>query len=144
MTRTERLQPIVQHTDNKQQQALLELARSQEVVDQERAKLAQLKNYKVEYEKSRHLDNRVFSAMELQEFHRFLEQLDDTISKQKQIIKLRKNQLEQKRQCWNETRIKSKVMHKVVDNLQQQEFIEQEHKEQKALDEFSQRVKIQG
>jgi flagellar biosynthesis chaperone FliJ len=30
-------------------------------------------------------------------------------------------------------------MHKVVEKLQKQEFVEQERKEQKALDEFAQR-----
>ena len=81
--------------------------------------------------------------MVLQEFQRFLEQLDDTIAKQKDVISLRKSELKQKRQSWDETRIDSKMMHTVVDNIQHQEFVEQERNEQKALDEFSQRRKLQ-
>ena len=142
MTRTERLQPVVQHSDQKEQQALLEVARCQGMLDMEQEKLTKLVGYKVEYLKSKHQNNQVYSSMGLQEFQRFLEQLDDTIGKQKEVISLRKRELKQKRQSWNETRIDSKVMHTVVDNIQHQEFVEQERKEQKALDEISQRRKL--
>ena len=139
MTRSQRFHPVVQHTDNKEQRALQEVAASQNLLEIEQARQAQLQNYKLEYLESKKYDIGVFTPLELQEFNRFMQQLDQTIERQMEVVELRQQELLQKRQLWNATRIDSKKMHKVVEKLQQQEFVEQERKEQKALDEFAQR-----
>ncbi len=139
MTRTQRLRPVVQHTDKKEKRALQEVAQSQAVLDGEQTRLRQLQDYKLEYLQKKKYDIGVFTPIELQEFNRFMQQLDQTIERQLELVALRQQELEYKRQLWTATRIDSKKMHKVVEKLQQQEFVEQERKEQKALDEFSQR-----
>ncbi len=139
MTRSQRLHPVVEHTDKKEQRALQEVAASQNLLDKEQAGLVQLQNYKLEYLETKKYDIGVFTPHELQEFNRFLQQLDQTIERQMEVVELRQQELLQKRQLWNAMRIDSKKMHKVVEKLQQQEFVEQERKEQKALDEFAQR-----
>lgn len=139
MTRTQRLRPVVQHTDKKQQRALQEVALSQAVLEGEQTRLVQLQDYKLEYLQKKKYDIGVFTAIELQEFNRFMQQLDQTIEQQVDLVELRQQELEHKRQLWTATRIDSKKMHKVVEKMQKQEFVEQERKEQKALDEFAQR-----
>lgn len=139
MSRTERLDPVVQHTDKKQQKALEAVVLTQNQVEIEKHKLTQLQSYRTEYLNKRNQTKLSCSAIELQEFNRFLAQLDDTIGKQIEVIKLREKELEGKRLSWQETRINSKVMHKVVENLQHEEEITQSRIEQKAMDEFSQR-----
>jgi flagellar FliJ protein len=139
MTRSQRLHPVVEHTDKKEQRALQEVAASQNLLDTEQARLVQLQNYKLEYLEKKKYDMGVFTPHELQEFNRFLQQLDQTIEGQMEVVELRQQELLQKRQRWNAMRIDSKKMHKVVEKLEQQEFLEQERKEQKALDEFAQR-----
>ncbi len=139
MTRSQRLHPVVQHTDKKEQRALQEVAVSQNLLEIEQARQIQLQNYKLEYLEKKKYDIGVFTPHELQEFNRFLQQLDQTIERQMEVVELRQQELSQKRQLWNAMRIDSKKMHKVVEKLQQQEFVEQERKEQKALDEFAQR-----
>ena len=139
MTRTQRLRPVVQHTDKKEQQALQEVAQSQGLLEIEQTKLAQLKQYKQEYLQKKQQDIGVFSPIELQEFNRFLQQLEETIARQKEVVELRRQEFERKREIWQATRIDSKVMHKVVDKLKQQENAELERREQKAMDEFAQR-----
>ncbi|CAD7850500.1 MAG: hypothetical protein [Olavius algarvensis Gamma 3 endosymbiont] len=139
MTRTQRLGPVVQHTDKKQQRALQEFAQSRAVLDDEQTRLTQLQDYKLDYLHKKKYDIGVFTPIELQEFNRFMQQLDQTIERQMEVIALRQQELEHKRQLWTATRIDSKKMHKVVEKMQQQEFVEQERKEQKALDEFTQR-----
>ncbi len=139
MTRTQRLRPVVQHTDKKEQRALQEVAQSQAVLDGEQTRLTQLQDYKLEYLQKKKYDIGVFTPIELQEFNRFMQQLDQTIERQLELVALRQQELEHKRQLWTATRIDSKKMHKVVEKLQQQEFVEQERKEQKTLDEFTQR-----
>jgi flagellar FliJ protein len=139
MTRSQRLHPVVQHTDKKEQRALQEVAVSQNLLEIEQARQVQLQNYKLEYLEKKKYDIGVFTPHELQEFNRFLQQLDQTIERQMEVVELRQQELSQKRQLWNAMRIDSKKMHKVVEKLQQQEFVEQERKEQKELDEFAQR-----
>jgi len=142
MTRIQRLRPVVQHTDKKQQHALQEVARSQGLLEIEQARQAQLQDYRLEYLQKKKSDVGVFTALELQEFNRFMQQLDQTIERQLEVVKLRQLEVEQKRAAWNATRIDAKVMHKVVEKLQQQEFVEQERKEQKELDDITQITQI--
>ena len=139
MTRTQRLAPVVQHTDKKERRALQEVAQSQAVFEGEQQRLIQLQDYKLEYLQKKKYDIGVFTPIELQEFNRFMQQLDQTILQQMEVVTLRQRELDQKRDQWTATRIDSKKMHKVVERLKQQEFVEQERKEQKALDEFAQR-----
>ena len=141
MTRTRRLRPVVQHTDKKEQQALQQVAQSQGILEIEQARQAQLQDYKLDYLQKKKHDMGVFTPLELQEFNRFMQQLDATIERQMDVVQLRQRELEQKREVWNASRIDSKVMHKVVEKLQKQEFVEQERREQKELDEFTQRNK---
>jgi flagellar export protein FliJ len=139
MTRTRRLRPVVQHTDKKEQQALQQVAQSQRLLEIEQVRQAQLQDYKLEYMQKKKQDIGVFTPLELQEFNRFMQQLDETIERQMDVVEIRQTEVQQKREAWNATRIDSKVIHKVVEKLQKQEFVEQERREQKALDEFTQR-----
>lgn len=139
MTRTRRLRPIVQHTDKKEQQALQQVAQSQSILELEQARQAQLQDYKLEYQQRKKHDIGVFTSLELQEFNRFMQQLDATIERQMDVVRLRQQEVEQKREVWNASRIDAKVIHKAVEKLQKQEIVEQERREQKALDEFTQR-----
>lgn len=139
MTRTERLEPVVQHVDEKEQQALKAVAVSQNEVEVEKSKLRQLESYRDEYLTKQSMTNSSCSVVELQEFNRFLAQLDDTIKKQIDVIRFRETELESKRQSWMETRINSNVMHKVVENMQVEEEKQLSRSEQKSMDEFCQR-----
>jgi len=118
---------------------LQQVAQSQGLLEIEQVRQAQLQDYKLEYLQKKKQDIGVFTPLELQEFNRFMQQLDETIERQMEVVEMRQREVEQKREAWNATRIDSKVIHKVVDKLQKQEFAEQERREQKALDEFTQR-----
>lgn len=139
MTRAERLQPVVQHTDDREQRALREFAASQGLLDSERARLAQLEAYRLEYLQQRQGRTAVYTPVELQEFNRFLQQLERAIECQRDVIRQRERDLADKRRAWFATRADSKAIHKAVDRLQRQEDYAEERREQKALDEFSQR-----
>jgi flagellar export protein FliJ len=141
VTRTQRLKPVVQHTDRKEQMALREVAQAQGLLELEKSRLAQLRDYKLEYLQKQKHDIGVVTPLQLQEFNRFMQQLDQTALRQMEVMELRQQELAHKQKLWNGTRVDSKKMHKVVDKLQQQEFVEQERKEQKALDEFGMRKK---
>jgi flagellar FliJ protein len=144
MTRTERLQPVVKHTENKEKRALEAMALSQGELELEKTRLDQLKSYKKEYFQSHSQQNRVYSSIELQEFNRFLAQLDQSIDQQIKVIELRETELDYKRRSWQTRHMESKVMNKVVDNLQHQEQILESRREQKQMDELSQRNNLKS
>ena len=139
MRRIERLDPVVQHVDKKQEKALQAVAFSQGQVLTERNRLDQLMVYRNDYLENKSQLQQACSAIELQEYSRFLVQLDDTIKKQMEVIRLRETELDVKRRAWQATRINSNVMHKVVENLEQQNLLQEERREQKSMDEFAQR-----
>ncbi len=139
MTRTRRLRPVVQHTAKKEQHALQQVARSQRLLEVEQMRRAQLQDYKLEYLHKKKYDIGLFTPLELQEFNRFMRQLDETIERQMVVVEMRQKELEEKRETWKTTHIDSKVIHKVVEKLKKQEFTEKERREQKAMDEFTQR-----
>ena len=137
MTRIQKLDPAVQHADKKEQAALQKVSVAQGEVSLEQNKLTQLRQYRAEYIQRLEQMQSSHSVIELQEFNRFLSQLDDTIRQQMGIIQLRQNELDRLRSLWHKTQISSKVIHQVVDNLHQQQVREQTRTEQKAMDEFS-------
>lgn len=139
MTRTERLNPVVSHTDKKERQALQAMATCKNELEMELRKIEQLKSYKTEYLNKQSQKNMTYSSLELQEFKRFIDQLDQTISQQGEIVEMRRQTLDHKRKTWQSTRINSKVMHKVVDNLNKAERLQEDKIEQKVMDELSQR-----
>jgi flagellar FliJ protein len=139
MTRTERLKPVVSHTKKKEQQALQAMATCKNELESELRKIEQLKSYKTEYLNKQSQKNMTYSSVELQEFRRFIDQLDQTICQQGGIVDIRRKALDHKRKEWQSTRIKSKVIHKVVDNLNKAERLQEDKTEQKLMDELSQR-----
>jgi flagellar FliJ protein len=142
MTRIERLGPVVKHSDKKEKQALEAMAFSQGELELEQNKLGQLESYKKEYLQNQRQKNRIYSALELREYQRFLTQLDQSIEHQFEVINLRQKELEYKRDSWQAMHKEAKVMHKVVDNLQRQEAVLQARNEQKQMDELSQRKNL--
>lgn len=137
MTRIRRLQPVVEHTDQQEKRALQELAQSQAMYEIEQQRLQQLRDYKREYLERGETDGGICSPIQLQEFNRFLQQLDTTIERQLEIVELRQRELEQKRLSWRDRRIDAKVLHKAVERIRRQELREQDRSEQKTMDEFA-------
>ncbi len=137
MTRTKRLQPVVEHTDKKEQRALREVAVCQAELDTALALLQRLHDYKHEYLQRKKPEPELFSPLQLQEFNRFLQQLETTITGQQEVVERCAAELERKRQAWHASRMESKMMHKVVDKLERQESVELDRKEQKVQDEFA-------
>ncbi len=137
MNRSRRLQPVVEHADDLEQKALQEVARCQNRFDAEQQRLQQLQQYRHEYQSRKNNAHQLYSSIELVEYQRFLQQLDHSIEQQHLVLKQAEVALNGKREQWKETRVNSKLMHKVVDNLNQQEMRHQEKLEQKEMDEHS-------
>ena len=139
MTRTERLSPIIKYNDEREHKALLEVAESKGVLEREQIQLQQLEAYRVEYYQGSVNNQTAVSSYQMQEYNRFLAQLDTTIKSQKQVIQQRQRELDRKRHEWTETRIDASAIHKVAENIDKKEQLAANRQEQKLSDEFSQR-----
>ncbi|MFT5502539.1 MAG: flagellar FliJ protein [Gammaproteobacteria bacterium] len=139
MTRIERLNPVVKHNDDLQQKALQSVADSRLILDKEQSQLEQLISYRQDYQTQQSYSHEVCSSFQLQEYSRFLAQLDNTIEGQTSVVATRQKELDIKRKHWNNSRIEAAALHKVIEHLNKAEQQEMSRAEQKLLDEFSQR-----
>lgn len=139
MTRLKKLAPVVKHVENREQSALQAVAQSQQQVQFHTQRLEQLQAYKEEYVQRTEQPGQSMNALALREFHRFLDQLDETIRQQQQVVSLAKRELEIKHQKWQLTHSRSKAMHKVIDHIHESELKQIEKQEQMLNDEIAQR-----
>ena len=136
MTRSKKLKPVVQHVDKREQNALQAVAFSQQQLRQQQLRLQQLIDYKQEYI-AQQARPKTCSSLQMQEFQRFLAQLDDTISRQQKVVAMAERELDIKRNHWKLSRSKSEAMHKVVDRIQSNEQKKADKVEQKLMDEVA-------
>lgn len=143
MTRSKKLKPVVQHVDKREQKALQAVAFSQQQLRQQQLRLQQLIDYKQEYIEQ-HTQPKTCSALQMQEFQRFLAQLDDTILRQQDVVAMAERELDIKRNHWKLSRSKSEAMHKVVDRIHSSELKKAEKIEQKMMDEAALRCALKS
>ena len=141
--RTRKLAPVVKHVEKHEQTALQAVAYSQKQLHVQQEILAKLQRYKEEYS-NRHLTPQAesYSSVQLQEFNRFLAQLDETISQQQVNVEMAMRELELKRSKWKSKRSRSDAMHKVVDRIEASEQQHIQKNEQKLMDEFALRLHL--
>lgn len=143
--RTKKLQPVVSHVDKNEQNAMQAVAFSQQQLQLQQEILQKLYDYKQEYIDGQGQQGQVScSALQLQEFNRFLAQLDETIRKQQQVVDMAEREVEIKRLKWQDQRSRSQAMHKVVDRIQAIEQHHVERNEQKFMDEIALRNAIKN
>ncbi len=143
MTRSKKLAPVVKHVEKNENSALQAVAFSQQQLQKQIAQLEQLLCYRQEYAERNH-DQFTYTAVQLSEYNRFIQQLDDTIEQQRRVVRLAEQEVELKRQKWKVTRSRSDAMHKMVDRLNQQEMQQQHRSDQKAMDEVALRNAIKN
>ena len=142
---TKKLEPVVRHVDKNEQEAMQAVAFSQQQLRMQEEILQKLYQYKDEYTSGQNVSGQVaYGAVQLQEFNRFLMQLDDTIKKQHETVKMAAHEVEVKRQKWKDQRSRAQAMHKVVDRLHASEQHQVQVAEQKIMDEIALRGGIKN
>ncbi len=138
MSRSRKLAPVVDHVEKNEQTALQSVAFSQQQLQQQLNRLNQLLEYKREYAERHNQGVAIsYTSVQLQEFNRFLHQLDETIKQQQQVVVMAEREVEIKRQKWKLTRSRSDAIHKVVDRIQLDEQKLEQKKEQRFMDEIA-------
>lgn len=141
MTRSRRMQPIQRITQKREDEAAIELGKAQQKLQEQELRLRELQEYRLEYNRNFQTQGRNgISASRFQEFHLFMTSLDQAIEQQQQAVVVAGQLCVQKNRHWQEARMKSKSLEKVVERYQEQEQYEQGRQEQKVLDEMAQQV----
>lgn len=135
MTRSERLDPIVEYKDKQQKQSLQDMADSKQRWEQQEAQLSSLYQYQKEYQ-NQQAQAGSMNIVQIQENRRFLAQLEETIKQQQQVVELAAKEYQLKQQHWIQKKNKANAVEHLVDNIKQQEEKLIEKTEQKISDEF--------
>jgi len=138
MTRSKKLQPVVELARQETEQAVTKLAQVNRLLHQEQQQLHDLQNYRQEYLlRFRGADPLVMPARKAIELRNFLAQLDQAIALQEQQVKQFLTQATQQQQHWIKARSKQHAMQALLERYQQEETQRQERQEQRLSDEYS-------
>lgn len=138
--RMEVIEGIIQQQENRAARALA-LARNQ--LGEEESKLLELNNYLADYEKNMlSQGGQGVTGQQWQNFQYFIGQLEKVIQHQHQSIEQAENQLQKIQQRWQQIHIKRKSISTLVENIRLEEWVVEEKKEQKELDELVNQLQI--
>lgn len=136
--RSKRMQPIAQHAEQLQQQAVQVFVSAQQAVVDSQLQLEQLLEYRVEYSSNRM--NVGLTALQLRDYQLFLHKLNLSIEQARKNILIKKQQCEKQKLLWLKTRSRSKALDVVIEKYLQQESIIAARIEQKEQDEHASRI----
>ena len=136
MTRSKRLQPVVQVAASKQQAAARKLGDCQREIDTRNARLTELLAYQAEYaQRFESSGGHGLDMARLQDYRVFLARLNDAISQQRVLVEAARSEYEKMKSHWLGTRQQAQAIDKVVDRFKRDEVRAQGRREQAETDE---------
>ncbi len=111
-------------------------------LEQEEAKLEQLKSYHQEYlERFRQMAGEGMSSTQLQEYRAFLAKLDEAVNQQQKVVAASMVSHSSSKDQWRQKHSRTQALNKAVDRFREQEKKVADRQEQKESDEHSLREK---
>lgn len=137
MKRSDRMKPILDVAQRREQQAAHVLGRVQRDLTEQRNKLYTLNEYREEYKQRFHSQaTQGISATQLHSFQQFIQQLDLAINEQlKKIFRL-EEACNSSRKNWQHERQHTQVLDSVMTRFENLEKVQQGRREQRMLDEM--------
>lgn len=124
-----------------EREAALQLGRAQGLLGQAQTKLADLENYLQGYQQQWMSEGqRGVSGQWLMNYQRFLSQLDVAIAQQQQAVNWHRNNLDKVREVWQQRYARLEGLRKLVQRYLDEARLAEDKREQKLLDELSQRI----
>ncbi|MCH1931895.1 flagellar export protein FliJ [Shewanella sp. A25] len=121
-----------------EEQAALLLKSAQLESQKRRQQLAALSNYRLDYMKQmQSQQGQSISASHYHQFHRFIRQIDDAITKQNHVVADGEKQKQYRQQHWLEKQKKRKAVELLLENKAQKRQALELKREQKLTDEFA-------
>ena len=139
MTRSERLTPVSQIAEKREQDAVKVMSDCQNAVDKNEKRLEELYQYRDEYRaRMQQAGREGIDPAKLNDYTVFIRKLDDAIAFQKEEISTSRRIYEQKKSEWMALRTRSQALDKVVDKYKKEERMQRDKQEQKEIDERAQ------
>lgn len=142
MSPSKRLKPVQRFAHSKEQKAARVMGQAKKSLQQEEAKLEQLKQYHQEYlERFKQMAREGMSATQLQEYRAFLAKLDEAVNQQQEVVAASIVNHSSSKSVWKKKHSRTQALNKAVDRFREQEKKIADTREQKESDEHSQREK---
>ncbi|SHM99777.1 flagellar export protein FliJ [Phytopseudomonas punonensis] len=140
-SRAARLAPVVDMAEKAEREAAVQLGRAQGMLGQAQSKLADLEKYLQGYQQQWISEGQHgVSGQWLMNYQRFLSQLDVAIAQQQQAVNWHRNNLDKVREVWQQRYARLEGLRKLVQRYIDEARIAEDKREQKLLDELSQRL----
>ncbi|HED40659.1 MAG TPA: flagellar export protein FliJ [Chromatiales bacterium] len=139
--KSRRLQPVIKIAKEREEDAALALSEYRKVIDQQEAKLIELRQYQAEYlQRLREGGRNGMNIAQINDYRSFIARLSVAVEQQEAQLVACEVQLQEKNRAWLEMRARHQALGKVTERYRQQEDEAREKKEQAESDERSQRM----
>ncbi len=140
-SRAARLAPVIDMAERAEREAARLFGQGQAQVAQAEAKLGELRQYFSDYQQQwLSQGSQGVSGQWLMNYQRFLSQLESAIGQQQRSVDWHRNNLDKLREQWTQRRARLDGLRKLVERYLQEARTAADKREQKILDEFSQRL----
>ena len=140
-SRAARLGPVVDMAERAEREAALQLGRCQGLLRQAEVQLGDLERYRGDYQQQWISEGqRGVSGQWLMNYQRFLTQLETAIGQQRNSVDWHRANMEKVREVWQQRYARLEGLRKLVKRYQDEARLAEDKREQKLLDELSQRI----
>lgn len=140
-SRATRLAPVIDMAERDEREAARQLGRCQALLSQAEVKLGELHRYLADYQQQWLTEGRQgVSGQWLMNYQRFLAQLETAINQQNQSVNWHRDNLRKARELWQQRYARLEGLRKLVQRYLDEARAAADKREQKLLDELSQRL----
>ncbi|MBM7059556.1 flagella biosynthesis chaperone FliJ [Pseudomonas sp. UL073] len=144
LSRAKRLAPVIDMAEKAEREAARQLGHFQGLVGQAEGKLGELERYRSDYQQQWLTEGRNgVSGQWLMNYQRFLSQLEGAIGQQMRSVAWHRQNLDKARAVWQERYARLEGLRKLVQRYQDEARLAADKREQRLLDELSQRLRQQ-
>ena len=136
MTRSKRMQPVVNVTANREREAAQRLGECQQRAQAAEQRLAELVHYREEYTQQ-FASGGSLNTARLQDYRIFLDRLNQAVDQQRHQVTLAQQECAGLRQRWMTLHTRAQALDKVVERYRGEERNEQDKRDQKETDQHA-------
>jgi flagellar FliJ protein len=144
MTKSKRLEPVNRIAETRERRAAVEMAEFKRFLDAQQAKLDELQRYRAEYARQFETAGRQgLDAGRMADFRRILIHLAEAIAWQERRLASLRQDFEQIRRRWTDTRTRAAALAKVLERYRDEERRDADRREQGETDERAQQARAE-
>jgi len=140
-SRAARLAPVIEMAERAEREAAMQLGHCQGLLRQAEVQLGDLERYRGDYQQQWISEGqRGVSGQWLMNYQRFLTQLETAIGQQRNSVDWHRTNMDKVRDAWQQRFARLEGLRKLVKRYQDEARMAEDKREQKLLDELSQRL----